>query len=75
MGGYATTGVYQTTTNQNEQEATSQNEHHPGGVVALGEDRMQSAPLLLDPEMVTQVYQTYAAQLSRDRNAKIKDVL
>lgn len=36
---------------------------------------MQSAPQLLDPEIVTQVYQTYAAQLSRDRNAKIKDVL
>lgn len=41
----------------------------------VGEDRMQSTQLLLDPDMVTQVYQTYASQLSRDRNAKIKDVL
>ena len=41
----------------------------------MGEDRMQSAQMLLDPDLVTQVYQAYAAQLGRDRNAKIKDVL
>ena len=41
----------------------------------MGEDRMQSAQMLLDPDLVTQVYQAYAAQLGRDRNAKIKDAL
>jgi len=36
---------------------------------------MTSAQVLLDPDLVTQVYQVYAGMLARDRNAKIKDVL
>lgn len=54
----------------------NQNTGHPGlANGAMGEDRMQSAQVLLDPDLVTQVYQAYAAQLGRDRNAKIQDVL
>ena len=69
LGGYAGYA-------QQDNGMLNQNTGHPGlANGAMGEDRMQSAQVLLDPDLVTQVYQAYAAQLGRDRNAKIQDVL
>ena len=38
-------------------------------------DMMQSTDILVDPDMVAQVYQAYVSLLAQDKNAKIKDVL
>lgn len=40
-----------------------------------GTDRFQSAGSLLSPELIHQVYSAYVQLLSRDKNAKVKDVL
>lgn len=37
-------------------------------------DRMQSQ-MLIDQDLVSQVYQTYVQVLAHDKNAKVKDVL
>ena len=43
---------------------------------AEGEDgKMQSAQMLVDNDLVTQVYQAYVGLLGRDKNAKVKDIL
>ena len=38
-------------------------------------DPMQSTQLLIDPELINQVYQAYVGMLASDKNAKVKDVL